>query len=272
MADLQKIVDDLSSLTVLESAELMRLVEESWGVAAAAAIALAASFDREVRLVEDEREFSVILTSAGDNRVAVMKEIRALTGLGLRETRDLINAIPKVIQEALTEDVAAQITQRVLAVGGTATYFDRPTTDAYLRSTVARRADKIKELLETGQGSTNAIASSISAEDRFRATQYQRMSSSVEADMIIEQLSGNDRSAVEAAVASLLQEEVLVNAAPLISGTFPLRRFGASADVPTQLYMIEAERDEFRILFSIQDHAVVVQDIFRTSQLTFFRN
>jgi large subunit ribosomal protein L7/L12 len=269
--DSNRIVDDLSSLTVLEWADLIQLVNEKWGVAASAAIALAIAVGQR-RVVVEEAKFTVVLTSAGNNRIAVIKEVRVLTGLGLKEARDLVDAAPQVLEVGVDEEVAAQITKRVFAVGGSATYINSSAIDAYFRSVVAKRAGKIKQLTETEPGTRETTSFSKFADDSFRESRFKSISSSVEADMMIEQLSGDERSSVETAVASLLQDGVVEKATPLLCGTFPPNRFGASTESPTQLFMTQAQQDEFRILFSLQDNAVFVQDIFRTSQLAFFQS
>src|ERR1700704_2815534 len=100
MADLQKIVDDLSSLTVLEAAELAKLLEEKWGVSAAAAVAVAGPAGGGVAaVVEEKTEFTVVLAAVGDKKIEVIKEVRALTGLGLKEAKDLVEGAPKAVKE-----------------------------------------------------------------------------------------------------------------------------------------------------------------------------
>ena len=97
MADLQKIVDDLSSLTVLEAAELAKLLEEKWGVSAAAAVAVAGPAAAAAAPAEEKTEFTVMLTAAGDKKIEVIKEVRAITGLGLKEAKDLVEGAPKAV-------------------------------------------------------------------------------------------------------------------------------------------------------------------------------
>src|ERR1700751_5002793 len=112
MADLQKIVDDLSSLTVLEAAELAKLLEEKWGVAAAAAVAVAgpaAGGGGAAAPVEEKTEFTVVLAAAGDKKIEVIKEVRAITGLGLKEAKDLVEAAPKPVKEAVSKEEAEKI-------------------------------------------------------------------------------------------------------------------------------------------------------------------
>ncbi|MBN9136830.1 MAG: 50S ribosomal protein L7/L12, partial [Phyllobacterium sp.] len=106
MTDLAKIVDDLSNLTVLEAAELSKLLEEKWGVSAAApvAVAAAAGGGAAAAAVEEKTEFDVVLTDAGANKINVIKEVRAITGLGLKEAKDLVEAAPKPVKEAATKD------------------------------------------------------------------------------------------------------------------------------------------------------------------------
>ena len=107
MADLQKIVDDLSSLTVLEAAELAKLLEEKWGVSAAAAVAVAAAPGGAAAApAEEKTEFTVVLAAAGDKKIEVIKEVRAVTGLGLKEAKDLVEGAPKNVMEGLAKDEA----------------------------------------------------------------------------------------------------------------------------------------------------------------------
>jgi large subunit ribosomal protein L7/L12 len=108
MADLQKIVTDLSSLTVLEAAELAKLLEEKWGVSAAAAVAVAAG-PAVAAVVEEKTEFNVMLTSFGEKKIEVIKEVRALTGLGLKEAKDLVEAVPKAVKEGVGKEEAEKI-------------------------------------------------------------------------------------------------------------------------------------------------------------------
>jgi len=109
MADLQKLVDDLSKLTVLEAADLSKLLEEKWGVSAAAAVAVAAAPGAAAAPVEEKTEFTVVLASFGDKKIDVIKEVRALTGLGLKEAKDLVEAAPKAVKEGVTKDEAEKI-------------------------------------------------------------------------------------------------------------------------------------------------------------------
>ncbi len=115
MADLAKIVDDLSSLTVLEAAELSKLLEEKWGVSAAAPVAVAAAGGGAAAAapVEEKTEFDVILAASGDKKIEVIKEVRAITGLGLKEAKDLVEAAPKPVKEGVAtadpEKIKAQL-------------------------------------------------------------------------------------------------------------------------------------------------------------------
>jgi large subunit ribosomal protein L7/L12 len=112
MADLQKIVDDLSALTVLEAAELAKLLEDKWGVSAAAAVAVAAApgaGGAGAAAAEEKTEFTVVLASAGDKKIEVIKEVRAITGLGLKEAKDLVEGAPKPIKEGVAKDEAEKI-------------------------------------------------------------------------------------------------------------------------------------------------------------------
>ena|SRR5689334_15884843 len=112
MADLSKIVDELSSLTVLEAAELAKMLEEKWGVSAAAAVAVAAAPGAAgggAAPVEEKTEFTVVLAAAGDKKIEVIKEVRALTGLGLKEAKDLVEGAPKPVKEGVAKDEAEKI-------------------------------------------------------------------------------------------------------------------------------------------------------------------
>jgi large subunit ribosomal protein L7/L12 len=114
MADLAKLVDDLSALTVIEAAELSKLLEEKWGVSAAAPAAAAAAAP-----VEEQTEFNVILTAAGEKKINVIKEVRAITGLGLKEAKDLVEGAPKAVKEAVSKDEAAKIKKQLEEAGAT---------------------------------------------------------------------------------------------------------------------------------------------------------
>jgi len=112
MADLVKLVEELSALTVLEAAELSKMLEEKWGVSAAAPVAVAgpaAAAAAPAAPVEEQTEFQVILDKAGDKKINVIKEVRAITGLGLKEAKDLVEGAPKVLKESATKDEAAKI-------------------------------------------------------------------------------------------------------------------------------------------------------------------
>jgi large subunit ribosomal protein L7/L12 len=117
MADLQKIVDDLSTLTVLEAAELAKLLEEKWGVSAAAAVAVAGPAAAAAPVAEEKTEFTVVLAAIGDKKIEVIKEVRALTGLGLKEAKDLVEGAPKPVKEGVNKDEAAKIKATLEKVG-----------------------------------------------------------------------------------------------------------------------------------------------------------
>src|SRR5207247_5064518 len=117
MADLQKIVDDLSSLTVLEAAELAKLLEEKWGVSAAAAVAVAGAAAAAAAPVEEKTEFTVMLTAAGDKKIEVIKEVRALTGLGLKEAKDLVEGAPKAVKEGVNKEEADKVKAQLEKAG-----------------------------------------------------------------------------------------------------------------------------------------------------------
>jgi large subunit ribosomal protein L7/L12 len=111
MADLQKLVDELSALTVLEAAELSKLLEDKWGVSAAAPVAVAAAAPAAAAAApaEEQTEFTVILAKAGDKKINVIKEVRTITGLGLKEAKDLVEGAPKPVKEGVNKDEAAKI-------------------------------------------------------------------------------------------------------------------------------------------------------------------
>jgi large subunit ribosomal protein L7/L12 len=118
MANLEKIVEDLSSLTVLEAAELAKLLESKWGVSAAAAVAVAAGPAAAAAApVEEQTEFTVILAAIGDKKIEVIKEVRAVTGLGLKEAKDLVEGAPKPVKEGVTKDEAEKIKATLEKVG-----------------------------------------------------------------------------------------------------------------------------------------------------------
>jgi large subunit ribosomal protein L7/L12 len=120
MADLQKIVDDLSSLTVLEAAELAKLLEEKWGVSAAAAVAVAGPAGgggAAAAPAEEKTEFTVVLAAAGDKKIEVIKEVRAITGLGLKEAKDLVEGAPKPVKEGVNKEEADKIKPQLEKAG-----------------------------------------------------------------------------------------------------------------------------------------------------------
>jgi large subunit ribosomal protein L7/L12 len=117
MADLSKIVNDLSSLTVLEAAELSKMLEEKWGVSAAAPVAAAAAAGPAAAAAEEKTEFTVMLTAAGDKKIEVIKEVRAITGLGLKEAKDLVEAAPKAVKEGLNKADAEAAKKKLEAAG-----------------------------------------------------------------------------------------------------------------------------------------------------------
>jgi large subunit ribosomal protein L7/L12 len=122
MADLNKIVEDLSALTVIEAAELSKLLEEKWGVSAAAAVAVAApgaGGGAAAPAAEEQTEFDVILTGDGGNKIAVIKEVRAITGLGLTEAKAAVEAAPKAIKEGVSKDEAQKVKAQLEAAGAT---------------------------------------------------------------------------------------------------------------------------------------------------------
>ncbi len=120
MADLAKIVEDLSSLTVMEAAELSTMLEEKWGVSAAAPVAVAAAGGGGEAAAEEKTEFDVILTAAGDKKINVIKEVRAITGLGLKEAKDLVDGAPKAIKEGASKAEAEEIKKKLEDAGATA--------------------------------------------------------------------------------------------------------------------------------------------------------
>ena len=120
MADLSKIVEDLSSLTVLEAAELAKMLEEKWGVSAAAAVAVAgpaAGGGGGAAPAEEKTDFTVVLAAAGDKKIEVIKEVRALTGLGLKEAKDLVEGAPKTVKDGVSKDDAAKMKATLEKVG-----------------------------------------------------------------------------------------------------------------------------------------------------------
>lgn len=119
MADIEKLVEQLSSLTVLEAADLAKALEEKWGVSAAAAVAVAAPAGAAAPAAEEQTEFDVILTGDGGNKIAVIKEVRAITNLGLTEAKALVESAPKAIKEGVNKAEAEDIKAKILAAGGT---------------------------------------------------------------------------------------------------------------------------------------------------------
>jgi large subunit ribosomal protein L7/L12 len=117
MADLSKIVDELSKLTVLEAAELAKLLEEKWGVSAAAAVAVAAGPAAAAPAAEEKTEFTVVLAAAGEKKIEVIKEVRAITGLGLKEAKDLVEGAPKTVKEGVNKDEAGKLKAQLEKVG-----------------------------------------------------------------------------------------------------------------------------------------------------------
>jgi large subunit ribosomal protein L7/L12 len=119
MTDLQKIVDELSGLTVLEAAELAKMLEEKWGVSAAAPVAMMAAAAAPAAAVEEKTEFNVILTAVGAQKINVIKEVRAVTSLGLKEAKDLVEGAPKAVKEGVNKEEAEKIKKQLEAAGAT---------------------------------------------------------------------------------------------------------------------------------------------------------
>jgi len=119
MADINAIVDSLSSLTVLEAADLVKKLEEKWGVSAAAAVAVAAGPAAAAAPVEEKTEFTVVLAKAGDKKIDVIKVIRELTGLGLKEAKDLVEGAPKTVKEGVNKEDSAKMKEKLAVVGAT---------------------------------------------------------------------------------------------------------------------------------------------------------
>ena len=117
MADLNAIVDSLSSLSIMEAAELAKLLEEKWGVSAAAPVAVATAAPAEAA-VEEKDEFDVILISSGDKKIQVIKEVRAITSLGLKEAKDLVESAPKAIKEGVSKEEAEKVKEKIESAGG----------------------------------------------------------------------------------------------------------------------------------------------------------
>jgi len=119
MADLGKIVEELSTLTVMEAAELSKLLEEKWGVSAAAAVAVAAPAGGAAAAVEEKDSFDIILATVGESKISVIKEVRAITTLGLKEAKDLVEAAPKAVKEGASKDEAEEIKKKLEEAGAT---------------------------------------------------------------------------------------------------------------------------------------------------------
>ena len=121
MADLQKIADDLSGLTVMEAADLAKLLEEKWGVSAAAPVAVAAApgAGGEAAAAEEQTDFTVVLSSFGEKKINVIKEVRVITGLGLKEAKDLVEGVPKEVKEGVAKDEADKIKEQLESAGAT---------------------------------------------------------------------------------------------------------------------------------------------------------
>jgi large subunit ribosomal protein L7/L12 len=119
MANLEQIVEDLSKLTVLEAAELSKMLEEKWGVSAAAPVAAAAAPAAAAAVVEEKDTFTVVLAAAGEKKINVIKEVRAITGLGLKEAKDLVEGAPKNVKEDVSKDDAAKIKKQLEEAGAT---------------------------------------------------------------------------------------------------------------------------------------------------------
>src|ERR1051326_531958 len=121
MADLQKLVDELSKLTVIEAAELSKKLEEAWGVSAAAPVAVAAAGGGAAAAAPaaEQTEFTIVLVEAGEKKINVIKEVRAITGLGLKEAKDLVEGAPKTVKEGVNKDDAKKIKDQLVAAGAT---------------------------------------------------------------------------------------------------------------------------------------------------------
>jgi large subunit ribosomal protein L7/L12 len=117
MADLNKIVDELSTLTVMEAAELSKLLEEKWGVSAAAPVAVAAAAAPAAESAEEKDSFDVVLAAAGDQKINVIKEVRAITGLGLKEAKDMVEGAPKTLKEGVKKEEAEEMKTKLEAAG-----------------------------------------------------------------------------------------------------------------------------------------------------------
>ncbi len=118
-ANLEQLAEDLSQLTVIEAAELSKMLEDKWGVSAAAPVAVAAAAPAEAAVEEEKTEFDLILVSFGEKKINVIKEVRAITGLGLKEAKDLVEGVPKPVKEAVSKDEAEEIRTKLEGAGAT---------------------------------------------------------------------------------------------------------------------------------------------------------
>ena len=118
-ANLEQLAEDLSQLTVIEAAELSKMLEDKWGVSAAAPVAVAAAAPAEAAVEEEKTEFDLILVSFGEKKINVIKEVRAITGLGLKEAKDLVEGVPKAVKEAVSKDEAEEIRTKLEGAGAT---------------------------------------------------------------------------------------------------------------------------------------------------------
>ncbi len=119
MSDLQKLVDELSKLSVIEAADLSKMLEEKWGVSAAAPVAMAAAAAAPAAAVAEQEEFAVVLVAAGEKKINVIKEVRAITGLGLKEAKDLVEGAPKAVKEGVNKTEAAELKKKLEEAGAT---------------------------------------------------------------------------------------------------------------------------------------------------------
>ena len=119
MANLEQLAEDLSALTVIEAADLSKMLEEKWGVSAAAPVAVAVAADASGEAAEEQTEFNVVLASFGEKKINVIKEVRAITGLGLKEAKDLVESAPKAVKEAVSKDEAEEIKAKLEGAGAT---------------------------------------------------------------------------------------------------------------------------------------------------------
>ena len=119
MANLEQLAEDLSALTVIEAADLSKMLEEKWGVSAAAPVAVAVAADAGGEAAEEQTEFDVVLASFGEKKINVIKDVRAITGLGLKEAKDLVESAPKAVKEAVSKDEAEEIKTKLEGAGAT---------------------------------------------------------------------------------------------------------------------------------------------------------